>query len=136
MYVSELAHIYYPGDNYHLQLTHMNVIQTQMPRNTLYVHCQRNSSRWVNSVQHWGTLFKRFVERDIIGLPVGYPRNRYDLIEWYESFNSYLKMVFNHRKNYINVDVENTTSIKTLEKLCNISHDWVIMNKNTHYVHL
>ena len=136
MYVSELAHIYFPGDNFHLQLTHMNIIRMHMPQNTLYVHCQRNSSRWMTSVQNWNNLFHRFVERDIIGLPIGYPRNKYDLIEWYESVNSYLKMVFKNRNNYINVDIENPKSVKKLENLCNFKNEWKKVNKNMRYKHI
>ena len=130
MYVSELSHIYFPKDNYHLQLTHMNSIRTNMPSNTLYVHCQRNSIKWVRSVRHWNNLFYRFTTRDIDGLPKGYPRDDKDLKKWYESINAYLKTVFAYRPNYIKVDVESHESLSNLTVFCNHTHEWTAKNVN------
>lgn len=133
VYVSELSQIYFPTDNFHLQLTHMNSIRTNMPSKTLYVHCQRNTDKWVRSVSNWNSLFRRFKERDIDGLPTGHPKDNEELGDWYDHVNAYLGLVFRHMANYVKVDVESEESLHNLSSLCNATYRWVPLNVNRRY---
>lgn len=121
MYVGELAAVYFPQDNFQLQLTHMRTIQTRM-RNTLFVHCQRNTTKWTQSVLHWNTLAQRYTQRDMPGLPAGYGGRRGELADWYDGVNAFLRFSFRHTRNYVNVDVDNLGSLQALASRCNVSN--------------
>ena len=117
-YVSELAAMYFPTDNYQFQLTHMPSIQRELGAQTLFVHCRRNTSMWVASVRKWNTLAHRYTIRDVVGLPVGRGRRDAELERWYDAANAYLEFVFDHRANYVQVNVDDRETLQRLSGAC------------------
>jgi hypothetical protein len=120
-YISELARMYFPQDNDQFQLTHMSAIRRQLGASTLFVHCQRNTSRWVQSAQAWGNLRQRLTTRDMDGLPAGRGGTSTELGEWYEGVNAYLRFAFRWRSNYVRVNVDNVDSLQALFSVCGLS---------------
>ena len=59
-YISEMARMYFPEESIQLQLTDLSAIRrAALTNETLFVHCQRNTSKWVKSVLRWGNLAQR-----------------------------------------------------------------------------
>ena len=65
-YISELTRVYFPEESIQLQLTDLSAIRrAALTNETLFVHCQRNTSKWVKSVLRWGNLAQRLLRRGI-----------------------------------------------------------------------
>ena len=131
-YISELTRVYFPNESIQLQLTNMRELRIAAP-NALFVHCERTVPRWVSSVRRWNTLQARFAQRDLEGLPVGVGRTEKELSDWYEGVNSYLRLAFAYRPNYVRVDVDSPASLHALENFCGTAakpYNWVPINAN------
>ena len=119
-YVSELAAMYHPDDNYQFQLTHLPSIQRELGARTLFVHCRRNTSRWVDSVRAWNNLAQRYTTRDVVGLPEGRGGSESDLVAWYDNANAYIGFVFLNRPNYVRVNVDQPDTLQRLARVCGV----------------
>ena len=118
-YISELARVYFPEESIQLQLTDLSAIRrAALTNETLFVHYQRNTSKWVKSVLRWGNLAQRLASRDLEGLPPGRGRTAGELTRWYEGVNGYLRCAFASRPNYIRVDVDDEMSLARLARFC------------------
>jgi len=117
-FVQELTGVYFPTDNFQFQLTHMAPIRREMGPNTLFVHCERDASRWLRSATAWGDLRQRLTARDVEGLPPGRGAATDELLEWYAGVNAYLRFAFRWRPNYAHVDVDDPRSLRALAARC------------------
>jgi len=132
-YISELNRVYFPKETIALQLTDLHALRVAAPR-ALFVHCARNTTRWLSSVTRWNNLQERLAQRDLPGLPPGVGRTREELREWYDGVNSHVAFAFAHRRNYVRVDVDHSASLRALERFCGGYNDqpynWVPQNVN------
>ena len=131
-YISELARVYWPHESIQLQLTHLRELRLAAP-SALFVHCERSPAKWVSSVRRWNTLQARFAQRDLEGLPKGVGRTEQELANWYTGVNSYLRLAFAYRTNYVRVDVDDPASLRALETFCGTRatpYAWVPVNVN------
>ena len=118
-YISERARVYFPEESIQLQLTDLSAIRrAALTNETLFVHYQRNTSKWVKSVLRWGNLAQRLASRDLEGLPPGRGRTAGELTRWYEGVNGYLRFAFASRPNYIRLDVDDEMSLARLARFC------------------
>lgn len=134
-YISELMRVYFPKESIVLQLTNLHDLRMAAPR-ALFVHCARNTTKWVSSVSRWNNLQQRLTQRDLPGLPIGIGRTSENLHRWYDDVNSNIALHFAHRRNYVRVNVDDTASLRALERVCggynnNQSYNWVAQNVNT-----
>ncbi len=133
-YVSELLRVYFPSETIALQLTDMHALRVAAP-GALFVHCARNTDKWLSSVARWYTLQSRLAQRDLPGLPRGVGWTLEELRPWYDGVNDYLAFTFAHRRNYVRVNVDDPDSLSALESFCggyNQSYTWVPQNVNKH----
>lgn len=132
-YIAELSRVYYPKDNIALQLTHLNALRVEAPTG-LFVHCARNTSKWLSSVTRWNNLQERLAQRDLPGLPRGVGRSWEELREWYDGANAHIAFTFAHRPNYVRVNVDAPASLRALERFCGFDprqpYHWVAQNVN------
>ena len=118
-YISELLNVYTPQYTVQLQLTDLSAIRRATTTSeTLFVHAQRNTSKWVSSVLRWNNLAERLSTRDLEGLPPGRGRTAEELARWYEGVNAYLRFAFTDRPNYIRVNVDDNVSLAGLARFC------------------
>jgi len=117
-FVQELTGVYFPTDNFQFQLTHMAPIRREMGPNTLFVHCERNATRWLRSATAWGDLRRRLTVRDVEGLPPGRGAANDEMVDWYAGVNAYLRFAFRWRPNYAHVDVDDPRSLRALAARC------------------
>ena len=131
-YISELMNVYTPQYTVQLQLTDLSAIRRATTTSeTLFVHAQRNTSKWVSSVLRWNNLAERLSTRDLEGLPPGRGRTAEELARWYEGVNAYLRFAFTDRPNYIRVNVDDNVSLAGLARFCGREgHVFVAANVN------
>ena len=133
-YISELSRVYFKNDSIALQLTHLNTLRVEAPEG-LFVHCARNTTKWLSSVARWNNLQERLAQRDLPGLPRGVGRSWEELREWYDGVNAHVAFVFAHRPNYVRVNVDEHASLRALELFCGRRngeqpYHWVPQNVN------
>ncbi len=133
-YISELSRVYFPQDSIALQLTHLEALRVAAPKG-LFVHCERNTTKWLSSVTRWNNLQAQLAQRDLPGLPRGVGSTERELAKWYENVNRYLRFVFAYRRNYVLVDVDDPASLRALEHFCgrrdgDRPYHWVPQNVN------
>ena len=133
-YISELSRVYFPKDSIVLQLTHLNALRVEAPAG-LFVHCARNTTKWLSSVARWSNLQARLANRDLVGLPRGIGRTERELAEWYDGVNAHVAFTFAHRPNYVRVNVDEPASLRALELFCgrrdgDQPYRWVPQNVN------
>ena len=121
-YISELSRVYFPKDSIALQLTHMNALRLEAPAG-LFVHCARNTTKWLSSVARWSNLRERLANRDLPGLPRGVGWKDEELREWYDGVNAHVAFTFAHRRNYVRVNVDDPASLRALERFCGSTPD-------------
>lgn len=132
-YISELLRVYWPTESIALQLTDLHALRVSAPR-ALFVHCARNTSKWVSSVVRWNNLQTRLAQRDLPGMPRGVGHRLEELAQWYEGANAQIAFQFAHRANYVRVDVDSLASLRALERFCGRhpqDYHWVPQNVNT-----
>jgi hypothetical protein len=131
-YISELMRVYWPAESIALQLTDLHALRVGAPR-ALFVHCARNTTKWVSSVARWNSLQTRLAQRDLPGLPLGTGQRLKELADWYEGTNAQIAFHFAHRSNYVRVDVDSLASLRALERFCGRypqDYHWVPQNVN------
>ena len=132
-YIAELNRVYFPKETIALQLTHLNALRVEAPTG-LFVHCARNTSKWLSSVTRWNNLQERLAQRDLPGLPRGVGRSWEELHEWYDGVNAHIAFTFAHRPNYVRVNVDEPASLRALERFCGLDpqqpYHWVAHNVN------
>lgn len=131
-YAGDLMRVYFANENTALQLTHLHNLRVEA-QNALFVHCARNTTKWLSSVSRWNTLKQRITQRDLPGLPRGVGAKPQELREWYDEVNAYLAFTFKYRLNYVRVNVDNPASLDALVKFCDplaLPHVWTAKNAN------
>ena len=57
-YIAELSRVYFPKEAIALQLTHLHALRVEAPA-ALFVHCARNTTKWLSSVTRWNIGLRR-----------------------------------------------------------------------------